>query len=101
MRKILSFVLVLLVPALAGAFDGVLLRPDGTPAAGHQVSVVGHSISVTTDQEGRFRISPDPALPFRLVAISPGGEVSAPIEVTALSETAPFEASIPATFQDS
>ena len=44
MRKILLFVLVLLVPALAGAFDGVLLRPDGSPAAGHQVSVVGLSM---------------------------------------------------------
>ncbi len=101
MRKILFFVLSVLVPALAGAFDGVLLRPDGTPAAGHQVSVVGLSISVTTDEEGRFRISPDPAVPFRLVATSPGGEVSAPIEVTVIPEDSILTASIPAMFQDS
>lgn len=100
MRKVL-FLVSVLVPALAGAFDGVLLRPDGTPAAGHQVSVVGLSISVTTDAEGRFRISPDPAVPFRLVVIGPGGEVSAPIEVTAIPGDSPLAASIPATFQDS
>lgn len=101
MRKILFFVLSILVPTFAGAFDGLLLRPDGTPAAGHQVSVVGLSISVTTDAEGRFRISPDPALPFLLVATSPGGEVSAPIEVTGIPGDAPLVANIPATFQDS
>ncbi len=101
MRKLLFFVPVLLAPTLAAAFDGLLLRPDGSPAAGHQVSVVGLSISVTTDEEGRFRISPDPALPFRLVATGPGGEVSAPIEVTALSGDSPLVANIPAMFQDS
>ncbi|HWM92748.1 MAG TPA: TonB-dependent receptor [Thermoanaerobaculia bacterium] len=95
------FFLLLFSPALAGAFDGLLLRPDGSPAAGYQVSVVGLPISVTADAEGRFRISPDPALPFRLVATSPGGEVSAPIEVTTLPETGSFEAIMPATFQDS
>ncbi|MES1241853.1 MAG: TonB-dependent receptor [Acidobacteriota bacterium] len=101
MRKILLFLVSVLVPALAGAFDGLLLRPDGSPAAGHQVSVVGLSISVTTDEQGRFRISPDPAVPFRLVATSPGGEVSAPIEVEALAGESTLTASIPATFQDS
>jgi len=99
MRKL--FFLWLFFPALAGAFDGLLLRPDGSPAAGYQVSVVGHSISVTADGEGRFRISPDPSLPFRLVATSPGGEVSAPIEIAALPEEGALEAAIPATFQDS
>lgn len=101
MRIPLLFFLVLFSPALVGAFDGLLLRPDGSPAAGYQVSVVGHSISVTADSEGRFRISPDPSLPFRLVATSPGGEVSAPIEIAALPEEGALEAAIPATFQDS
>src|SRR5215210_7789745 len=100
MRRIL-FVLLFLSPALAGAFDGLLLRPDGSPAAGYQVSVVGLPISVTTDGEGRFRISPDPVLPFRLVATSPGGEVSAPIEIATIPEEGLLEAAIPATFQDS
>lgn len=103
MRRVPFPLLLLLLfsPAFAGAFDGLLLRPDGSPAAGYQVSVVGHSISVTADGEGRFRISPDPSLPFRLVATSPGGEVSAPIEIAALPEEGALEAAIPATFQDS
>ena len=101
MRRIVLFCLCMFSPLLAGAFDGLLLRPDGTPAAGYHVSVVGFPISVTADEAGRFRISPDPAVPFRLVATSPGGEVSAPIEVAALPEMGTFEAVIPATFQDS
>jgi outer membrane receptor protein involved in Fe transport len=101
MRSIALLCLSLFVPALAGAFDGLLFRPDGSPAAGYQISVVGHPISVTADGEGRFRISPDPSLPFRLVATGPGGEVSAPIEVAALPEAGPFEAVIPASFEDS
>jgi hypothetical protein len=101
MRKLLFVLFLLFVPALAGALDGVLLRSDGSPAAGYQVSVVGFPISVTADEAGRFRISPDPVLPFRLVATSPGGEVSAPIEIAALPEAGALEAAIQATFQDS
>lgn len=98
---VLFFLFCCLAPSLAGAFDGVLLRPDGTPAAGYQVSVVGLPISATADAEGRFRISPDPALPIRLVATSPGGEVSAPIEIAAYPKTGDVVAQMPATFQDS
>src|SRR5829696_4072752 len=101
MRRIALLCLFLFLPALAGAFDGLLLRPDGSPAAGYQISVVSHPVSVTADEEGRFHISPDPNLPFRLVATSPGGEVSAPIEIAALPEGGPVEAVIPPTFQDS
>ncbi|HWN45455.1 MAG TPA: Plug domain-containing protein, partial [Thermoanaerobaculia bacterium] len=101
MRRIALLFLFLLFPALAGAFDGLLLRPDGSPAAGYQISVVGHPVSVTADAEGRFRISPDPRLPFRLVATGPGGEVSAPIEIEAFPEAGPVQAVIPATFEDS
>lgn len=101
MRRIALLCSFLFFPALAGAFDGLLLRPDGTPASGYQVSVVGLPISVTADEEGRFRISPNPVLPFRLVATSPGGEVSAPIEIASLPEGGAVEAVIPATFQDS
>ena len=69
MRRIALLCLLLFVPALAGAFDGLLLHPDGSPAAGYQVSVVGRPISVTADGEGRFRISPDPVLPFQIEQI--------------------------------
>lgn len=101
MRRIALLCLFVFVPALANAFDGLLLRPDGSLAAGYQISVVGLPISVTADGEGRFRISPDPSLPFRLVATGPGGDVSAPIDVTDIPADAPLIAMIPATFEDS
>ena len=72
---------LLLAPGLALAFDGRLLLPDGSPATGYQVSVVGRSASFPVAEEGRFRIFPDPAPPFRLVAVSPSGEVSPPFDV--------------------
>jgi iron complex outermembrane receptor protein len=95
----LLFVLSL-VPSLAAAFDGRLVLPDGTPAAGYQVSVVGRSLSVPVDGEGRFRIDPAPPLPFRLVAISPAGELSPPLDVEALPETV-LELTLPPTFRES
>ena len=74
----------LAVPAVA--FDGQLRTPQGKPAAGYQVSVVGTTVTVSTNAEGRFRIVPSPAVPFLLVATAPGGAVSAPLEVTELGE---------------
>jgi len=49
MRRTALLCLFLLFPALARAFDGLLLHPDGSPAAGYQVSVVGLPISATAD----------------------------------------------------
>ncbi len=93
------FLLLFLLPSWAYAFEGRLLLPDGTPAAGYQVSVVGQTTSVAAGPDGRFRISPDPALPFRLVALSPGGEVSPPFEVASLSDVA--DLTLPTTYEDS
>ena len=90
-----------LLPSLALAFDGLLLQADGSPAAGYRVSVVGQSISATTNAEGRFRIVPTPATPFRLVTSGPAGEVSPPIEVDTLPASGPLELTIPSAFKDS
>jgi outer membrane receptor protein involved in Fe transport len=98
--RCLSFFLFLLSPALALAFEGVLLNPDGTPAAGYEVSVVGTSISVTTSQEGRFRISPNPSVPFLLIATGPQGEISAPMEITEIPASGRIEVIIPPAFKD-
>src|SRR6185436_8097735 len=68
----------------AEAFEGRLLRSDGSPAAGYEVTVAGRALAARTDGEGRFRIVPDPAVPFTLVATGPGEELSAPVEVGAL-----------------
>jgi outer membrane receptor protein involved in Fe transport len=86
----------------AAAFEGRLLLPDGSPAANYEVNVVGRSIAVPTDADGRFRIEPDPAVPFILIATSPGESLSAPIEVAALPAGGGLlELSIPVTFRDS
>jgi outer membrane receptor protein involved in Fe transport len=91
----------LFATSAAQAVEGLLVQPDGTPAAGYEVSVVGRSITVTTNAEGRFVISPDPRLPFQIVALGPAGEVSPVIDVTALPETGALEVVLPATFRDS
>ncbi len=41
-------------------------------------------MTVVTDADGRLTLDPSPALPFALVATSPGGETSAPFEVADL-----------------
>ncbi len=99
----MALLFLFLLPSLAHAFEGRLLLPDGSPAAGYQVTVVGQagSPSVTAGPDGRFRISPDPRTPFRLVALSPGGAVSQPIGVTALPEGGVVDLTVPEAFQDS
>jgi outer membrane receptor protein involved in Fe transport len=91
---------LLLLPAAADAFEGRLKLPGGAPAAGYQVSVVGLSVSVTAGADGRFRIVPTPALPFRLVAVSPGGEVFPVIEVTSPPASGEMELALPEGFKD-
>lgn len=86
--RFLALLLSVLFPALAAAFEGRLLRADGTPAAGYLVSLVGTSISVPADADGRFRLVPTPKAPFRLIASGPDGEVSAPIEIETAEEGA-------------
>ncbi|MEZ5313173.1 MAG: TonB-dependent receptor [Thermoanaerobaculia bacterium] len=68
-------------PAQA-AFAARLVRADGEPAVGYSVSLVGRPITVWTDSAARFVIDPVPAVPFSLVATSPGGETSAVFDVT-------------------
>ncbi|HEV8580294.1 MAG TPA: TonB-dependent receptor [Thermoanaerobaculia bacterium] len=100
-RPLVVLLLLFLVPAWAHSFEGRLLLQDGAPAAAYQISVVGQSLSVTAGPDGRFRIHPTPSLPFRLVAVSPGGEVFPAIEVTSLPEAAEIDLTLTAGFRDS
>lgn len=93
--------LFLVLAAAAQAFEGRLLLPGGAPAAGFQISVTGFPVSATVGPEGRFRIVPSPPLPFRLVAISPSGEVFPPLEVAVLPASGETELTLAAAFEDS
>jgi iron complex outermembrane receptor protein len=97
----IAWAVLLFLPLAAQAFEGRLLQPNGAPAAGYRISVVGLTLAVTAGPDGRFRIVPTPALPFRLVATSPAGEVSPPIEVTEVPASGIPELLIPEQFRDS
>jgi outer membrane receptor protein involved in Fe transport len=99
--RLLAVLLLFLVPASARAFEGRLVLPGGAPASGYQVSVVGLTVSVTAGPDGRFRILPTPAVPFRLVAVSPAGEVFPVIEVTSPPAAGEMELALPEGFKDS
>ncbi|MCA1733260.1 MAG: carboxypeptidase-like regulatory domain-containing protein, partial [Acidobacteria bacterium] len=75
--KLLPLVILLASPLFA--LDGIILLPDGRPAAGAQVAVVGRSGSVRTDANGAFRLDPDPGYPATLVVTGARGEVYPPI----------------------
>jgi hypothetical protein len=53
--------LLVMVPAFCWAFGGKVSYPDGTPAVGAQVKLVG-GVTATCDQNGRFlfdQVPPD------------------------------------------
>jgi outer membrane receptor protein involved in Fe transport len=93
--------LALPLASLAAALDGLLLRADGSPAAGFQVSVVGTSTSVPTDEGGRFHFAAPPPFPFRLIASGPDGQVSAPFAIAGHAEGTALEIRIAPAFADS
>ena len=68
-----ALILLDLCPAL-WALEGRLLFPDGTPVAGARITILEHPGQSRTDQEGRFRWSPDPPVPFEVRVELPGGQ---------------------------
>ncbi|HEY0592956.1 MAG TPA: carboxypeptidase-like regulatory domain-containing protein, partial [Thermoanaerobaculia bacterium] len=77
--KLLPFLLLLAAPLCA--LEGTIVLPDGRPAAGAQVSVVGRSRSVRTDGGGAFRVEPEPSYPATLVVTGARGEVYRPVAI--------------------
>lgn len=82
------------------AFEGRLLLPDGQPAGGYSVTVVGTPTTAPCAPDGRFVLDPAPTPPFVLIASGPNGEVSAPIEVAEVPSGL-AELMIPDTVRDS
>ena len=82
-RALASFAMAAL-PSAAFSFEAQVLRPDGSPIAGAEVSVLGRSGVARTDAEGRFSWRPDPPVPFEVLVVLPGGRVMSPIPVESL-----------------
>lgn len=77
----LILVVLLFVPRMAAAWDGVLLLPDGRPAADSQISIPGLAGSARTDAQGRFTLGND-HVPLTLIAVGPRGEIYPAVTVT-------------------
>lgn len=92
---------LLLAATPLAAIPARLLLPDGRPAAGFEVAVVGRSGAARTGADGRFRLEPTPPLPFTLVATSPEGQLFPPVEVAALPASEPLEIALLAVSRDS
>ena len=70
----------------AEAADGKLVnRGSNTPIAGATITVVGATITATTDAEGKFSLTPEPRPPFTVIVILPGGQLAKPLVVEKLS----------------
>jgi hypothetical protein len=75
------FAVLLLAAQAAAAWDGVLLLPDGRPAADSSVSISGVAGSARTDAQGRFVLHGE-RVPLTLIVVGPRGEIFPAIVVT-------------------
>ena len=88
-------------PAAAPAFDARVVRPDGSPVAGAEISVLGRTGLARTDAEGRFSWTPDPAPPFEVLILLRGGRLLKPVLVERLPVGEPLRIEAPAGFEES
>ena len=56
----------------------------GAPVVGAEVSVLGLTGTQRTDADGRFLWLPDPAAPFEVLIVLPGGQYMKPFLVTSV-----------------
>lgn len=96
----LLLLLALQTPPLL-AIEGRVLLPDGQPAIGSQVSVVGRSKSARVGAEGVFRLDPDPSFPATLIVIGNRGEVYPPVHVQAAPDDGLLVVQLQAAYQES
>ena len=80
---------LLLSPQWAAAWEGLLLMPDGRPAADSHVSVPGLAGSARTDARGRFSFAGG-SVPFTVIVVGPRGEIYPAVTVTALPASGPL-----------
>lgn len=83
---LISLVALLVMASGADAFEGRVLGPDGRPLAGAQVTILGRTGAVVTNGDGQFQWTPDPAPPFEILVVGPGGVYMKPVLIEQLSE---------------
>lgn len=81
MNVVAALFLLLVSPALAAAFEARIVTSDGKPVAGAEAVILGHGGVARTDPDGRFTWTPDPAPPFEVLVIAPGGVYMKPVLV--------------------
>jgi outer membrane receptor protein involved in Fe transport len=74
----------------AGAFEGRVVFPDGTPVPDAIVSVLGRAGTTRTGPGGLFTWTPDPPVPFRVLVVLPGGRFALPAIVDAMPPEGPL-----------
>lgn len=76
---------LLLIPATGFAFEGRIVTVEGKPVANAEATILGHPGMARTDADGRFTWTPDPAPPFEVLVIAPGGVYMKPVLVERLT----------------
>ncbi len=80
-----ALVIILLFAWRASAIEvKVVHRDSRQPIANAEVSILGTPGTARTDAEGRFTWTPDPAVPFEVLVIMPGGRYMKPVLVEKL-----------------
>lgn len=83
-RGLLAVVVVLVSVSQAFALTGRVVKADGAPVAGAEISILGRPGTAVTDADGRFTWTPDPPVPFEVLVVAPGGMFMKPILVERL-----------------
>ena len=87
----LLVVILLSAAAPVFALEGrVLDLRTGGAIANAEISILGRPGSTVTDVEGRFSWKPDPAPPFEILVVLPGGRVLKPVLVETLNQGQPL-----------
>jgi hemoglobin/transferrin/lactoferrin receptor protein len=76
-----SLIALAAVVATQAAEMRLVDKTTGKPVAGAEVSIVGQSGFVRSDDQGRFTLSPTVKPPFVLLIVLPGGRVAKPVHI--------------------
>ncbi|MEX2270592.1 MAG: TonB-dependent receptor [Vicinamibacterales bacterium] len=83
------------------AFEGrVIDERTGLPIANAEVSILGLTGSVRTDADGRFSWRPNPAPPFEVLVILPGGAVAKPVLIESVDWSATLTIRVSSTIDE-